>query len=196
MYLMKYKYIGFLFVLLFAVVLFQFLKKPEKHLKFEDIHIIEPERYVELVTPSNNEVKRIADKVKEPVRAYYYVRDVIEFDPSIPVNTPENTIKLRKGNCLSKAVLLVSLYRALGIPEEHVRIIVGELLSKEITIEHAWVEVKYYGTWLQQDTTDLIGVFEFGQFKNRDYFNKFVRKENYCFNDTGFAVVSQRNRLR
>jgi len=193
---MNRKFISYIFVLLFGVVLFQFIKKPEKHLKFEDIHIIEPAKYVELVTPFNYEVKRIADRVKEPIKAYYYVRDVIEFDPSMPVNTPENTIKLRKGNCLSKAVLLVSLYRALGIPEEHVRIIVGELLSKGMIIEHAWVEVKYYGTWLQQDTTDLIGVFEFGQFNNREYFDTFVRKENFCFNDTGFAVVSQRNRLR
>jgi transglutaminase-like putative cysteine protease len=93
------------------------------------------------------------------------VRDFIEFYPSIHVNTPKNTIKLRKGNCLSKAYLLVSLYRAFGMPEEHVRIIVGELLSKEMLIEHAWVEVKCDGTWFQQDAKDNIAFLNLDSLK-------------------------------
>jgi hypothetical protein len=35
-----------------------FLKKRKKHLKFENTHIIEQVKYVELVTPINSEVKK------------------------------------------------------------------------------------------------------------------------------------------
>lgn len=175
---------------------FELFKKFKKELKFENVEIIAPDQYVDLVTPGNKEVIRIAERVQDPVKAYYYVRDFISFNPSMVTNKPEITINLREGNCLSKAVLLVSLYRALGIPESQVRIVIGELHNDKMPIQHAWVEVKYNGIWLQQDPTDLIGLFEFDQFKDRDYFSNFVRVENYCFNDTGFAVVSQRNRFR
>lgn len=185
--------------MLFCLSLLAFISyssKSTKKLRFENINIIDPSKYVELITPENIEVKRIAKRVQEPVKAYYYVRDFIDFDPTIPTSSPEKTILSKKGNCLSKAVLLVSLYRCLKIPEEHVRIVIGELHSEKMIVEHAWIEVKYNGSWYQQDPTDLIGLFSFDQFKERQYFNNFVRKENYCFNDTGFAIVSQRNRFK
>lgn len=185
-----------LFFVFLMIIFLNFSKSSKKELKFENVEIIAPDQYVDLVTPGNKEVIRIAERVQDPVKAYYYVRDFISFNPSMVTNKPEITINLREGNCLSKAVLLVSLYRALGIPESQVRIVIGELHNDKMPIQHAWVEVKYNGIWLQQDPTDLIGLFEFDQFKDRDYFSNFVRVENYCFNDTGFAVVSQRNRFR
>lgn len=179
-----------------VIVFLNFSKNSRKNLYFEDVDIIVPEQYVNLITPESTEVRKIANRVQDPVKAYYYVRDFILFNPSMTTNSPDVTISLKEGNCLSKAVLLVSLYRALGIPEGHVRIIIGELHSDRMPVQHAWIEVKYNGTWFQQDPTDLIGVFEFNQFSDRDYFRKFVRTENFCFNDTGFAVVSQKNRFR
>lgn len=135
-------------------------------------------------------------RVQDPVKAYYYVRDFIVFDPSVPVGHPEITIKTRKANCIGKAILLISIYRALNIPKEHLRVVVGELKTKDDIIEHAWVEVKYQNIWFQQDPTDLISLFDFGQFPWRSYYKSFVRKESYCFNDTGFAIISQRNQFR
>lgn len=192
---MKKIIVLFLFFIIFVISL-SFNVNSKKSLKFENIEVIIPEDYVNLITPNNEEVIRVARKIQDPVKAYYYVRDFIHFDPSIITNRPEVTISLRAGNCISKAVLLVSLYRAMGISESHVRIVIGELHSDKMPIQHAWVDVKYNDIWFQQDPTDLLGIFEFDQFKNRDYFQKFVRIENYCFNDTGFAVVSQRNRFR
>ncbi|MCX7770731.1 MAG: transglutaminase-like domain-containing protein [Proteobacteria bacterium] len=186
----------FILSITFLFLILNFSKSSKKKFYFENIEIIEPNKYVELITPENREVERISQRVKDPVKAYYYVRDFIIFNPMMVTNKPEVTISLREGNCLSKAVLLVSLYRALGIPESQVRIIVGELHSDKRPVQHAWVEVKFNGVWFQQDTTDLIGSFEFDQFKDKEYLKKFVRVENYCFNDTGFAVVSQRNRFK
>jgi hypothetical protein len=51
------------------------------------------------------------------------------------------------------------------MPEEHVRVIVGELLSKEMLIEHAWVEVKCDGTWFQQDAKDNIAFLNLDSLK-------------------------------
>ncbi len=181
---------------MFFVILFSFSKNQKRNLYFENIDIIVPEEYVNLITPDNVEVKKIVNRVQDPVKAYYYVRDLILFNPTMATNNPEATIKLKEGNCLSKAVLLVSLYRALGIPEKHVRVVVGELHSNRMPIKHAWVDVKFNEVWLQQDPTDLIGLFEFDQFKDRDYLIKFVRTENYCFNDSGFALVSQKNMFK
>ena len=63
-------------------------------------------------------------------------------------------------------------------------------------IDHAWIDLEYNGECLQQDPSGLLGAFEFGQFRGTEFTRFFVQEENFCFNDKGFAVISQLNRFR
>ena len=63
-------------------------------------------------------------------------------------------------------------------------------------LDHAWVDLEYGSLCLQLDATDLLGTHDFLQFPGDEYVRSFVSRELFCFNDEGFAVVSQLNRLR
>lgn len=171
-------------------------KNNSKNHRFDNLLVITPSDYMGLITPGHKDIKALAQRLKTPVNLYYFVRDFIAFEPSLSTLTAEKTLENRTGNCLSKSVLLCSLYKSLDIPDENLRIIVGEINYKDTTVEHAWVEVKHDGIWLQQDTTDLLGRFEFADFPGRSYSKSFGHREGFCFNSSGFAVVSQMNRMR
>ncbi len=185
---------------LFLLLLFLFAGwstwKKEKNKGFEGIITIEPVNYQNLITPESPQLKPLLSKITSLPEAYYYVRDFIEFFPMVSDTSIQNTIANRYTNCLGKSILLASLYRALGIEKDDVRIIIGQIKMKGEIIDHSWVEVKIDQTWYQQDTTDLLGKFEFNQFPNRTYSKIFCSRENFCFNETGFAVVSQLNLLQ
>ncbi|MGE5247710.1 MAG: hypothetical protein ACM3L8_05130, partial [Verrucomicrobiota bacterium] len=61
--------------------------------------------------------------------------------------------------------------------------------------DHAWVDLEYGGMCLQQDVSGFLGDFGFAQFAGQAFSQAFVYQEYYCFNDEGFAVVSQLNRF-
>jgi hypothetical protein len=42
----------------------------------------------------------------------------------------------------------------------------------------------------------MLGHFSFSEFPGTRYSATYVMKENFCFNETSFAVVSQLNRMR
>ena len=84
----------------------------------------------------------------------------------------------------------------MGIPASDVRLIVGNIALTDRLIDHAWIDLEYNGECLQQDPSGLLGAFEFGQFRGMEFTRFFVQEEDYCFNDEGFAVVSQLNRFR
>lgn len=184
------------FILFSAGKLLTGSKEKQKTPEFENLLVVHPKDYVNLISPEDKEVKELAQTLKTPVNAYYFVRDFVAFDPSMPAAPPHSTIKTRHASCTGKAALLCSLYGSLGIPDEHMRIILGEINYENAVVEHAWVEVKLSGAWLQQDPTDLLGRFEFADFPGRSYSKRFSRREGFCFNGTGFAVVSQMNRMR
>ncbi len=63
-------------------------------------------------------------------------------------------------------------------------------------VDHAWVDLEYGSSCLQLDPTDLLGTHDFLRFPGQEYVRSFVSRELFCFNDEGFAAVSQLNRLR
>ena len=86
--------------------------------------------------------------------------------------------------------------RAMGIPAADVRVMTGLVAIPEGLADHAWLDLEYRGTCLQQDPSGFLGIFGFSAFPGMSFTRAFVREERYCFNDRGFAVVSQLNRFR
>lgn len=163
---------------------------------FHDMRVVHTADYVDLVDPDSEEVRALARNLGSYEEAYYFVRDAIRFDPGVPAGGPERTLRDAAGSCLGKAALLASLYRAMGMPSSAVRVVTGEIASADALVEHAWVEIEHDGVCLQLDPTDLLARFDFRQFPGIAYTEAFVRKEGFCFNDDGFAVISQLNRFR
>jgi transglutaminase-like putative cysteine protease len=151
---------------------------------------------VSLVDPDDPTVRSLAVRLVTPEAAYSYVRDRIRYEPMLPAANPREILRAGAGSCLGKATLLCSLYRAMGIPAGNVRLIVGNVALGDRLTDHVWIDLEYGGGCLQQDPSGLLGVFEFGQFRGMDFTRYFVQEENYCFNDEGFAVISQLNRFR
>jgi transglutaminase-like putative cysteine protease len=163
---------------------------------FHDIMMSDPDDLPELITPGDGRVRSLAQKLQTPENAYVYVRDKIRFDPSLPALPAGDIIAEGKASCLGKAIVLCSLYRAMGIPATDVRVVTGELSYPGSIIDHAWVDMEYQGECIQQDTTDLIGIFRFDEFKGTEYTRSFVRKEAYVFNDRDFAIISRLNMMK
>jgi transglutaminase-like putative cysteine protease len=168
----------------------------EQGTTFHDMRVLTPASMTQLVTPAHPRVVELARRLGTFEEAYLYVRDRIAYDAALPVAPPAEVIEAGAASCMSKAALLASLYRALGMDDEEVRVVTGQVYVDGQPIEHAWLELEYYGRCLQQDATTLLGVFEFGEFKDTAFTRTYVWRELFCFNDKGFAVVSQRNRFR
>ena len=163
---------------------------------FHDTQVIHPEDFQLLVTPEASEVVALARQLGTLEAAYGFVRDRIAFDPSVPAAEPRQTLREGRASCLGKATLLASLCRALGVPAGSVRVITGQVSIGDELYDHAWVDLEYGSLCLQLDPTDLLGTHEFLQFPGNAYVRTFVSREMFCFNDEGFAVVSQLNRLK
>jgi hypothetical protein len=164
--------------------------------RFHDMLVHAPDTLTALVDPGTPEVKELARQLGTPEAAYLFVRDRILYDSSIPLTPPARTLAARQGSCLSKAVLLASLYRALGMADEEVRVVTGQASIEGEPMEHAWVEIEHGGRCLQQDPTTLLGSFRFDEFRNTDFTRRYIQRELFCFNDQGFAVISLSNKFR
>jgi hypothetical protein len=149
--------------------------------------------YSSHVDPSDPAVVALAARFSHVEEAYYFVRDRIRFSPMQMALSPGDIIADKSASCLGKCLLLVSLYRAMGVPAADVRVMVGELQFPEGTIDHAWVDMEYENGCLEQDASGLLGRFPFHQFPGGTYTAAFNGRGRYCFNDKGFAVVSQLN---
>jgi hypothetical protein len=163
---------------------------------FHDMIVNHAHDLTALVTPDDKRVHDLAASLQTPENAYLYVRDHVRNDMSLAALPAGDIIEEDQASCLGKAILLCSLYRAMGIPDEDVRVVTGELGYPDAIIDHAWVDIEYNGECIQQDATDLLGNFKFGQFKGMAYTRRFIRKEGYAFNDEHFAVVSRLNLLK
>lgn len=163
---------------------------------FHDMIVNHPHDLSALVVPGDKRVLTLAARLRTPENAFAYVRDVVVNDPSLAALPAGDIIETQKASCLGKAVLLCSLYRAMGVPHENVRVVTGEVAYNEGIVDHAWVDAELNGICLQQDTTDLIGHFAFDQFQGMDYTRSYIRKEGYAFNDIDFAVISRLNQLK
>jgi len=163
---------------------------------FHDMRVNRIPDLVSLVDPDDPAVRSLAERLGTPEAAYAYVRDRIRYEPMVPGTPPGEILRAGAGSCLGKATLLCSIYRAMGIPASDVRLIVGNIALPDRIIDHAWIDLEYRGGCLQQDPSGLLGIFEFGKFPGMEFTRYFVQEENYCFNDEGFAVISQMNRFR
>jgi transglutaminase-like putative cysteine protease len=163
---------------------------------FHDTRVIHPEDFRSLVVPEAPAVGELARQLGSVEAAYDFVRDRIAFEPSAPAASPAQTLLDGRASCLGKATLLASLIRALGVPAESVRVVTGQVTLGGALQDHAWVDLEYGSLCLQLDATDLMGTHDFLRFSGDDYLRSFVSRELFCFNDEGFAVVSQLNRLK
>jgi hypothetical protein len=163
---------------------------------FHDTRVLTPASLQANVVPGDPSVLALARRLGTPEAAYRYVRDGIAYDPSLPAASPADAMQAGAASCLSKAALLASIYRAQGMDDDAVRVVTGQVRTPEGLMEHAWLEVEHGGRCLQQDPSALLGSFAFDQFEGTAYTRAHVRRELFCFNDRGFAVVSQRNRFR
>jgi len=163
---------------------------------FHDMRVNRIPDLVSLVDHDDPAVRSLAERLGTPEAAYAFVRDRIRYEPMVPGTSPGEILRAGAGSCLGKATLLCSIYRAMGIPAGDVRLIVGNIALPDRLIDHVWIDLEYKGVCLQQDPSGLLGVFEFGQFPRMEFTRYFVQEENYCFNDEGFAVISQLNRFR
>ena len=168
----------------------------EADVTFHDMLVNDPEDLSALVTPKDRRIKELAAKLGSLEAMYRFVRDNIAFDPALPAVPAGEVLAHGKGSCLGKAVLLCSLYRAAGLNDSRVRVVTGEVEAMGGPVDHAWLELEYQGECLQQDATELLGRFEFAQFKGTAYTKAFIRREGYVFNDNDFAVVSRLNMLK
>lgn len=163
---------------------------------FHDMIVNHADGFSALVTPDDRRVKALARELKTPQNAYLYLRDSVAFDPSLPVRPAGEIAEEKRASCLGKAVLLCSLYLAMGLSSAEVRVVTGEVEAGQGILDHAWVELEYQGRCLQQDSTDLLGRFSFDQFQEMAYTNAFIRRESYAFNDKGLAIVSRLNMMK
>jgi hypothetical protein len=169
-------------------------REERTHPSFHDMRVNHIPDLASLVLPGDPAVRALAERLLTPEAAYAHVRDRIRYEPMVPGTSPGEILRAGVGSCLGKATLLCSIYRAMGIPASDVRVIVGNIALPDRIIDHVWIDLEYKGVCYQQDPSGLLGVFEFGQF--REITRSFVQEENFCFNDEGFAVVSQLNRFR
>ncbi len=163
---------------------------------FHDMRVNHVSDLTALVDPGDPAVRSLAERLGAPEAAYAYVRDRVLYEPGVPAVLPGRTIRDGASSCLGKATLLCSLYRAMGIPADNVRVVTGSVVHPDGVADHAWIDLEYKGACLQQDPSGFMGIFDFAQFAEHAFTRSFVHEEDYCFNDEGFAVVSQLNRFR
>lgn len=126
---------------------------------FHDMIVNKFEVMSSLIDPDDRRIESLAAELKTPEQAYLFVLDRIAFDPSLPAVSGGQTLAEGRGSCLGKAVLLCTLYRAMGMKPTAVRVVTGEVDAIGGVVDHAWVELEHGGNCLQQDATDLLGRF-------------------------------------
>ncbi|MFC1932865.1 transglutaminase family protein [Chloroflexota bacterium] len=134
---------------------------------------IEVERYLKSTRIIDCDTGTIQDKAREMTigqegtiekakSLFYFVRDGIKYNPYVPRHLPEhfsasNTLSRGEGFCIQKAILLVALSRAVGIPARlGFAIIRNHLLSKKIAEmlvsnvfpDHGYAELYLDGKWV------------------------------------------------
>ncbi len=104
-----------------------------------------------------------ADEIERAVRLYYAVRDDILYDPYVPLTDPEqyrasSVLAAGRGYCVSKAVLLTAVARAVGLParlgfadvRNHLctpRL--RELMGTDVFVYHGICELHLDGRWVK-----------------------------------------------
>ena len=111
-----------------------------------------------------DELTKSQKEVKEKARTlFYFVRDEIKYNPYMPRYLPEHfrasdTLVRKDGFCVQKAVLLVALSRAIGIPARIGLAVIrnhllpkrmGTMLEGNILPEHGYSELYINDRWIK-----------------------------------------------
>jgi len=103
------------------------------------------------------------DVVEKAKSLFRFVRDEIKYNPFLPRYLPEhfrasNTLARKEGFCIQKAVLLVALSRAIGIPARLGFAVirnyllpekVAEMLETNVLPDHGYAELYINGRWIK-----------------------------------------------
>lgn len=168
----------------------------DTQLSFHDVIASNPLRLSQLITPNDKRIKTLAAELKTPENAYRFVQEKILNAAAEPALPAGEILEAGKASCLGKAILLCTLYRAMGMPASDVRVLAGEIDIPGSIVDHAWLEMEYKGRCIQQDASNILGTFAFDQFHESTYVQVFIRDEEFVFNDKQFAIVSQLNRMK
>jgi len=112
---------------------------------------------------ANKNIKNTDDPKSKAIKLFYAVRDQIVYDPYTFNLKPDrikasHVISVKKGFCVPKAVLMTSVYRAVGIPARLgfanlVNHIMGDelksILESNILAYHGYTEIYLNDNWLR-----------------------------------------------
>ena len=138
--------------------------------------------------------------VEKASSLFYFVRDEIKYNPYLPRYLPEhfrasNTLARTEGFCVQKAVLLIALSRAIGIPARLGFAViknhllpekVAEMLITNVLPDHGYAELYLKGKWVKATPT-----FDLEMCKK----NRIIPVEFDGKNDTRFHSRTQDGKL-
>jgi predicted transglutaminase-like cysteine proteinase len=144
------------------------------------------------ITPENQNIKSFSNEIgtNNPVEVYRFVRDEIKYEEDY-LNFdyrfeywqfPEETLKLRTGDCEDQAILLCTLLRAKGYSPEDVKVVFGLTSSNT---GHAWVELFYQGNWVVFDPTSSASDF----IEKTRYYSLINASYKGSFNDLYYEII-------
>jgi transglutaminase-like putative cysteine protease len=123
------------------------------------------------------------DQREQAVRLYYAVRDGIRYDPysidlSIDGLRASATLRIGRGWCVTKAVLLAACCRAMEIParlgfadvRNHLTTArMRELMKTDVFLWHGYTSIYLNGAWVKATPAFNIGLCERFRFKPLDF---------------------------
>jgi predicted transglutaminase-like cysteine proteinase len=144
------------------------------------------------ITPDNHNIKSFSNEIStnNPVEIYRFVRDEIKYEEDYLTfdyrfeywQFPEETLKLRTGDCEDQAILLCTLLRAKGYSPEEVKVVFGLTSSNT---GHAWVELFYQGNWVVFDPTSSASDF----IEKTRYYSLINASYKGSFNDLYYEII-------
>lgn len=144
------------------------------------------------ITPDSDNIKSFANDINtnDPVQIYKFVRDEIKYVEDYLTydyrfeywQLPEETLRIRTGDCEDQAILLCTLFRAKGYGPDDVKVVFG--LTSENT-GHAWVELFYEGNWVVFDPTSSANEY----IEKTRYYSLINANYKGSFNDVFYEVM-------
>ncbi|KYC51841.1 MAG: Transglutaminase-like superfamily protein [Candidatus Methanofastidiosum methylothiophilum] len=144
------------------------------------------------ITPDSENIKSFANEIitSDPVQIYKFVRDEIKYVEDYLTydyrfeywQFPEETLRLRTGDCEDQAILLCTLFRAKGYGPDDVKVVFG--LTSANT-GHAWVELFYEGNWVVFDPTSSANEY----IEKTRYYSLINANYKGSFNDLYYEVI-------
>lgn len=144
------------------------------------------------ITPDSENIKSLASgfNTNDPVQIYKFVRDEIRYVEDYLTydyrfeywQFPEETLRIRTGDCEDQAILLCTLFRAKGYGPDDAKVVFG--LTSENN-GHAWVELFYEGSWVVFDPTSSAN----GYIEKTRYYSLINATYKGSFNDVYSEVM-------